>query len=89
MIAKPLTNNEAHTLACELETQILKVLQGTVDYVAMTALTYATATLIVQLPTRGSTTDEQLDMFDGQLRTAVGLLKKHRMDAERHRRAMN
>jgi hypothetical protein len=89
MTAKPLTNNEAHTLACELETQILKVLQGTVDYVAMTALTYATATLIVQLPIRGSNTNERLDMFDGQLRTAVGLLKKHRMDAERHRRAMN
>ncbi len=89
MTTKPLTNDEAHTLACGLESQILKVLSGNVDYVAMTALTYAAATLIVQMPTRGASHDEQLDMFDGQLRTAVGILLRHRIDAEKHRRAMN
>lgn len=76
--AKKLTDKEAHKQAVDLEREILKLLHGHVDYVVMTALTYTAATLIVQLPIRQLSIEEQMDHFDGQLRTAVALLLKHR-----------
>lgn len=76
--AKKLTDKEAHKQAVDLEQQILKLLQGHVDYVVMTALTFTAATLIVQMPIRQMPIDEQMDHFDGQLRTAVALLLKHK-----------
>jgi len=89
MIAKTLTNNEAHTLACELETQILKLLHGNRDYVVMTAMTYAMATLIVQLPTKGATVQETLDTCDFQLRSAVAILQKHKRYLDKPRSSLN
>jgi hypothetical protein len=76
--AKKLTDKEAHKQAVDLEQQILKLLHGHVDYVVMTALTYTAATLIVQMPIRQMSIEEQMDHFDGQLRTAVALLLKHK-----------
>ena len=75
---KKLTDKEAHRQAVDLEQQILKILHGHVDFVVMTALTYTAATLIVQLPIVHMSTNEQMDHFDGQLRTAVALLLKHK-----------
>lgn len=75
---KKLTDKEAHQQAVDLEREILKLLHGHVDYVAMTAITYTAATLIVQMPIRQMSIEEQMDHFDGQLRTAVALLLKHR-----------
>jgi len=72
------TDKEAHRQAVDLEQQILKILHGHVDFVVMTALTYTAATLIVQLPIRQLSVEEQMDHFDGQLRTAVALLLKHK-----------
>ena len=83
------TDDEAHKIAVGLEAAILKVLNGQVDYIAMTALTYATATLIVQLAPKGTTIQEQLDTCDGQLRSAVALLLKHKMYLDKHRASLN
>lgn len=83
------SDNEAHKIAVRLETEILKVLNGQVDYIAMTALTYATATLIVQLAPKGATIPEQLDTCDNQLRNAVGILLKHKMYLDKHRASLN
>jgi hypothetical protein len=76
--AKKLTDKEEHQQAVDLELEILKLLHGHVDYVVMTALTYTAATLIVGLPVRHVSVEEQMDHFDGQLRTAVALLLKHK-----------
>jgi hypothetical protein len=75
---KKLTDKEAHKQAVDLEQQILRILNGHVDFVVMTALTYTAATLIVQLPIVHMSTNEQMDHFEGQLRTAVALLLKHK-----------
>jgi len=78
LTAKKLTDKEAHQQAVDLEREILKSLHGHVDFVVMTALTYTAATLIVQMPIRQLSVEEQMDHFDGQLRTAVALLLKHK-----------
>jgi hypothetical protein len=83
------TDAEAHKIAVELEKSILKVLNGQVDYIAMTALTYATATLIVQLAPKGASIQEQLDTCDSQLRSAVALLQKHKAYLDKHRASLN
>ena len=74
-------NNEADLeLAHALEKKIMNVALGYKDYVIMSAMTFATASLLIWAHDsmhEGRTMDDALDLMDEQLRDAVkGLLEK-------------
>lgn len=79
-----MNNEEDLEVAHELERKIMKVVLGYKDYVIMSAMTFATASLLIWAQDsmhEGRTMDDALDLMDEQLRDAVKVMleKKKRV----------